>query len=445
MLSPRNPRRRRSTVALLCVTLLTDDATAIRACQCCTSSRRRSRLASPRLCDDRQALGDPSTMPWIDEALRQGDVSPQLELGSIPPTISQGIDGLEMLREDELRQLEALEEPAAPMLSPACQELLQRSLNSLDYSGNWSDPARMRDSIVLSCKSPEVLDGPGGPEYSCRYSEFTSERHELHKHIVERMLSSPARTQDAGRMGSGSGSGAFARGVSGWQRGAARGAAKRSLGEQYEEARPVAPTAADVHSVAARELGFAAVQGYEHETGTLSYTGLASLAGQSEEQHVFIVVGVPGSGKDSVLKRYVRSLGMDLLDASADRVKEYLAAYGTDELSVSVREHNLAHGPGKHLLHAQYLHRESVYLIDDIVKRAMTQRRSLLLEKTLFDSGHVLEYARRCRTGSSCPTGWPRGSPSAVTSPRRRRSPRCASTTRTCAASSTPPATARSS
>merc|ERR1712129_44493 len=41
--------------------------------------------------------------------------------------------------------------------------------------------------------------------------------------------------------------------------------------------------------------------------------------------------------------------------------------------------------------------------IDDIVKRAMTQRRSLLLEKTLFDSGHVLEYARRfaaegCRT-----------------------------------------------
>ena len=67
------------------------------------------------------------------------------------------------------------------------------------------------------------------------------------------------------------------------------------------------------------------------------------------------------------------------------------------------REHNAKCGPGKHLLHAQYLHRESIYLIDDIVKRAMTQRRSLLLEKTLFDAEHVLEYARRfaaegCRT-----------------------------------------------
>merc|ERR1719162_1173242 len=333
MLSPRNPRRRRSTVALLCVTLLTDDATAIRACQCCTSSRRRSRLASPRLCDDRQTLGDPSTMPWIDEALRQGDVSPQLELGSIPPTISQGIDGLEMLREDELRQLEALDEPAVPMLSPACQELLKRSLDSLDYSGNWSDPARMRDSMVLSCKSPEVLDGPGGPEYSCRYSEFTRERHELHEHIVERMLATPKGTgfssPDGGPMAADAvDGGSFAS----WQRGAARGAAKRSLGEQYE-ARPLAPATADAAT---------AVQGYEHETGSLSHTRIASLT-SSGEQHVFIVVGVPGSGKDSVLKRYVRSLGMDLLDASADRVKEYLAAYGTDELSVSVREHNLAH------------------------------------------------------------------------------------------------------
>ena len=35
---------------------------------------------------------------------------------------------------------------------------------------------------------------------------------------------------------------------------------------------------------------------------------------------------------------------------------------------MSVREHNAKCGPGKHLLHAQYLHRESIYLIDDIVK-----------------------------------------------------------------------------
>ena len=77
-------------------------------------------------------------MPWIDEALRQGDVSPQLELGSIPPTISQGIDGLEMLREDELRQLEALEEPAAPMLSPACQA--RSAPDSTAHPTPWPSP-----------------------------------------------------------------------------------------------------------------------------------------------------------------------------------------------------------------------------------------------------------------------------------------------------------------
>ena len=47
------------------------------------------------------------------------------------------------------------------------QELLKRSLDSLDYSGNWSDPARMRDSMVLSCKSPEVrTPRPRRPSYS---------------------------------------------------------------------------------------------------------------------------------------------------------------------------------------------------------------------------------------------------------------------------------------
>ena len=45
------------------------------------------------------------------------------------------------------------------MLSPACAELLQRSLDSLDYSGNWSDPSRVRDSIVLACVAPEVALG----------------------------------------------------------------------------------------------------------------------------------------------------------------------------------------------------------------------------------------------------------------------------------------------
>ena len=127
-MNPPPGRRRRSTAALLCVALLADDATAIRAYdatairayQCCasSSSRRRSRLATPRLCDERKVLGDPATILGFGEALLQGDVSPQLEPESMPaPTISRGIDGLEVLREDELRQLEELDEPAVPMLT----------------------------------------------------------------------------------------------------------------------------------------------------------------------------------------------------------------------------------------------------------------------------------------------------------------------------------------
>ena len=46
----------------------------------------------------------------------------------------------------------------------------------------------------------------------------------------------------------------------------------------------------------------------------------------ADEQHIFFVVGVPGSGKDTVLKRYLRSLGLPLLDASADLVKECVRA-----------------------------------------------------------------------------------------------------------------------
>merc|ERR1712216_331408 len=87
--------------------------------------------------------------------------------------------------------------------------------------------------------------------------------------------------------------------------------------------------------------------------------------------------------------------GLSLLDASADLVKEYLAAYANDELSVLVREHDAQHGPGKHLLHAQYLHRESVHVVDTLVETAMSERRSMLLEKTLFDAEHVLSYARK--------------------------------------------------
>ena len=121
----------------------------------------------------------------------------------------------------------------------------------------------------------------------------------------------------------------------------------------------------------------------------------------SDEPQVFFVVGVPGSGKDTVLKRYIRALGLSLVDASADLVKEYLAAWGKDELSLEVRENNREHGPGKHLLHAQYLHRESILICDQIVERCIEQRKSLILEKTLFNLEPVLELARAASDGEA--------------------------------------------
>jgi len=119
------------------------------------------------------------------------------------------------------------------------------------------------------------------------------------------------------------------------------------------------------------------------------------VGGEGDERHVFIVVGVPGSGKDTVIKRYLRTLGLSLLDASADLCKEYLAAWGTDDLSVAVRRNNAEHGPGKHLLHAQYLHRESIFVNNQVVTLALEAGRSLILEKTLHDSEHVLAIAQQ--------------------------------------------------
>jgi hypothetical protein len=143
------------TACLLCLALLTDAATALRAYRCCAATpRRRWRAAVPRLCNEQRTLGDPATMPAIDAALRQDAVAPQL--GAEAPAISRGVDGLEPLREDELSELEELEEPAPVTLSNVERSLLQRSLDSLDYSGNWSDPAKMRDSMVLACVAPEV-------------------------------------------------------------------------------------------------------------------------------------------------------------------------------------------------------------------------------------------------------------------------------------------------
>lgn len=263
------------------------------------------------------------------------------------------------LNSEELEQLR--QEPDVPWpLSDYERSLLRRSLESLDYNGDWADPTSAQDSIVLTCQTPDVeYVGPDKvPEFTCSFDRFTAERHELHVRIVEKMLTS-SRTLE---------------------------------GARHDSGISLPTTAVDgskkaVPAAALRRLG-----------------GPPALPLPSpDEQHVFIVVGVPGSGKDTVLKRYLRSLGLPLLDASADLIKEYLAAWGQDELSREVRENNAHHGPGKHLLHAQYLHRESILICDTLVERALARGDCLLVEKTLWNLEPVLRLARNFRrSGVRC-------------------------------------------
>lgn len=71
--------------------------------------------------------------------------------------------------------------------------------------------------------------------------------------------------------------------------------------------------------------------------------------------------------------------------------------------SAAVRANNARVGPGKHLLHAQYLHRESIAIVDVVIERALAmpvapgRGQSLLLEKTLFDLAPVRNIARGLR------------------------------------------------
>ena len=306
--------------------------------------------------DDAWSDSEPESMNAIARALELESVAPQWRVPTDAEVAAMPQE-LQRLSEEELAQLAGMDEQPFG-LSGLEQELLGRSVASLDYLGNWADTNEPpTDSIVQCCMAPEVHDGEGGPEYTCMYDDFTAERGMLHTHIVERMLTS-TRT---------------------------RGGASAIAGPKGEILRKVSPSAETirVHAAAAAAAG--------------SPPAMAREPPGLDEQHVFFVVGVPGSGKDTVLKRYLRSLGLPLLDASADLVKEYLAAFGQDELSRLVRDNNVDRGPGKHLLHAQYLHRESILITDRIVDQALDQGTSLLLEKTLFNLDGVLGYAKEFR------------------------------------------------
>ena len=152
--------------ALLLFTLHVSDVSALRAwhqCPPATLRRRCARSGALRLCGEPNdgSLAKPASMVTIDKLLQKDDVSPQL--GAAPrPSLRRGVDGLQELRHDELEMLEERDEPDFAS-SDVERELLRRSLESLDYSGNWSDATQMRDSIVLCCVAPEVGARPQPP------------------------------------------------------------------------------------------------------------------------------------------------------------------------------------------------------------------------------------------------------------------------------------------
>jgi hypothetical protein len=383
------------------------------------------RSCRPLLClaEERPALlssTEPEIMRAITSALYLDSYAPQLQpRGSavMPQRIAP-------LRAEEIEALEQLPEAQnAVEFSDNDHSLLQLSLESLDYLGDWADPAVARDSIVLCCASPEVRECESGPEFTCRYDAFTRERHLLHAHIIERMLTlwerMPTWRGGPGLVGYGSsGSSSSSRSADAIAEPStaagddqpAADSEEEEEGKEYEEAAEALTTAA---VAAASAAAAAAADSAEASNGSpppllqpplLQPGGPPALRPPAPgEQHVYIVVGVPGSGKDTVLKRYLSSLGLPILDASADLIKEYLAAWGQDELSVLVRRNNERAGPGKHLLHSQYLHRESIALVDQLVERALALRRTVLLEKTLFNLEPVLASVRQCRAaGAGC-------------------------------------------
>jgi hypothetical protein len=207
-------------------------------------------------------------------------------------------------------ELSGIEDAELIHLSDEEQQLLQASLDSIDYLGDWSSTVS-KDSIVLCCDHPHVEPGAGGGEYTCAAGAFNAERQALHARIIEQMLRS-SRTSGHGRRRSTDGAGGPLARVVGRRRGGGLG----------------------------REEGVPSAVG-----GGGANDGGGPTDAETE-QHIFLVVGVPGSGKDSVIKRYLRTLDIPLLDASADLVKEYLAAWGADELSRRVGGVNQFSWPG---------------------------------------------------------------------------------------------------
>ena len=142
---------------------------------------------------------EPDSMVAIDQLLRGESAAPQWTAAAAAAAATADLpQRVTPLSLSELAELEKTEEEPWP-LSEYERELLQRSLDSLDYLGDWANPNNAKDSIVLTCNKPDVHVASNGiEEFTCAYDDFTLERHQLHSHIVARMLTSSRTTSGAG-------------------------------------------------------------------------------------------------------------------------------------------------------------------------------------------------------------------------------------------------------
>uniref|UniRef100_A0A7S0F3Z8 Zeta toxin domain-containing protein n=1 Tax=Hanusia phi TaxID=3032 RepID=A0A7S0F3Z8_9CRYP len=159
---------------------------------------------------------------------------------------------------------------------------------------------------------------------------------------------------------------------------------------------------------------------------------------------LILIVGVPGSGKTSLLRRFARviialhdqgdqdltlqavlqqwhrSLQEDLCDGShvfvsADEMKSLLAARSVwsptlnqvvvneDELSKRADDLRREANAADVLVHSQYLHRESIFLADELFLRGVRHNRHIVMEKTMTSFEQVEKYidiVRNCSAAS---------------------------------------------
>jgi hypothetical protein len=290
--------------------------------------------------------------------------------------LSDALRRLIALDEAQVEKLRAL--PELPSLFTKDErDLYERSLAALDYFGDWADPGQTRDSIVLACESPCVLNG----EFTCRHGLFRPERERLHAKILEHML------PDEPRGGAAASAPRRAFIVVGVPGSGKDSVLKRFLRKEMLDDAELVDASAD------KLKGYLAQWADDQLCQEVrNYCRTKGTSRRSRERSL----GLPGAARGRAggprhsaaeraaeraraarLAPNIRSiralgcLGLRLrLTFSFARARSRLPApWPRARVSRVARRA----GSSKHLLHAQYLHRESIYVVQRLVEHTIAR------------------------------------------------------------------------